>query len=90
MLNTEGDDDEMSKSSNFAKKIDLEPIDHPNYIHGAFVGDRSSKPDSFKQFGMEYIPHISVLNKEGKFLGNKVDTGSAVNVALQKKSEAAE
>lgn len=86
MLNSEGDSEDCTKSKGFCNKIDLEPIDHINYVHGAFVGERSSRPESFGQFGMQYIPHTAVLDKKARFLGNKVDAGGAVNTALQKKS----
>lgn len=68
MINTEGDSD-LSASTGFAKKLSLEGISHPNYVHGAFVG---GEPKAFNQFNMEYIPHMSALSKTGLLLGNRV------------------
>jgi len=82
MLNSEGDSDDCSKSKGFCSKIDLQPFAHANYIHGAFVGERSDRPASFEQFKMQYIPHTAVLSTAGRFLGNKVGAGEAVSIAL--------
>lgn len=70
MLNSEGETSQLPKSEAFCGKYDIKPIDHQNYVHGAFVGD---EPKGFNQFRMQYIPHMAVLDREGRFLGNKVD-----------------
>lgn len=81
MLNHEGDDESFSKTSAFCEKADCQPIEHPNYIHGAFV---DAKPPGFAQFKMEYIPHSTLLDKNGLFLGNKVRMDqSVIDTALK-------
>lgn len=63
----------------FCDRVNLPQPPHRNFIHGAYLGP---EPDGQKQFMQEYIPHVTVFSKDGKFVGNKVEGGRAVELAL--------
>jgi len=79
VLNVEGDDAEkLSLTSRFCEKLELAERDEANYVHGAFTDD---EPKAFEQFNMAYIPHQSVLSKEGKLMSNRVSPAEAIECA---------
>lgn len=78
VLNTEGDDAEMAKTSSFHDKIDLESCPERTFIDGAFIG---SRPDGFEQFQMQFIPHLCVLDKDAVLLGHQVKADEAIDMA---------